>query len=359
MSLQQAVDELRAQGADIVVALVHTGLPYDRREGYRRLKQRTYEEVIHSTHINAMEIAHFVKGIDILLGGHLHRGYQQPWEDPVTHTICLQNYAYLGNLGWIEVELHRPTRSIAGYRTVADGNALILLQEEEFWPDSVVAAFVREQQAIYEKEFREVIGEAAVSLTRSSIGEAPLNNLIADVMRERVKADFAFTNFGGIRAEIRSGPVTREDVFKVLPFGNEIVSFQASGRLIKQILERKLRGSGRGLVISGARVVFNRNLPDGQRVVYVEIGGKPLEPDRIYRVATSDYLIEGNSGLSMLRDIPRSEVAFSGILMREALIEYFEQHSPVRAKVDGRWQHDPNAEPSPEWRKMFPPSPQM
>jgi len=355
ISLQAAVDSLRSRGVDLVVALVHTGLPYDPKEGYRKLRQSTRAQVINRGHINAMEIAHYVKGIDILLGGHLHKGYPQPWEDPVNHTICLQNYANGGNLGWVDFTIHWQTKTIAGYHLPVDQNDLLLLQEDQFWPDSVVAAFLAEQEAKYEKGYREVIGQASNSLTRSSVGEAPLNNLIADVMRERSGADFAFMNFGGIRADIKAGPVTREDIFKVLPFGNEIVSFHCSGLFLKTIIERKVSGGSRGLVISGGKVIFNKNLPDGQRVVYMEVGGVPLEPDKIYRVATNDYLLEGNSGLYMLKDIPRSEVDFSGVKVGEALIDYFQKHSPVAGKVDGRWKRDNSAQPSEEWLKKFPP----
>lgn len=336
-TLQSTVDELRSQNVDLVVVLVHVGLPYDPREGYDALKQQTAENVLQTDPVNAMEIARFVKGIDVLLGGHMHKGYQEPWEDPVNHTICLQNYANGGNLGWLDIMIHSPTRSIAGYEYAADKNSLILLQQDQFWPDSSIANFVSQQQALYEADFQEVVGEARIFLVRSSIGEAPLNNLLCDVLCERTSADFSFMNFGGIRADIKSGPVTREDVFKVLPFGNEIVSFQASGAFIREIVERKLSGGGRGLSVGGAKVAFNKELPDGERVLSIEVGGMPLDPEKTYRIATTDYLLEGNSGLTMLKDIPRPQVDFHGTLLRDAVIEHFIQNSPVDVKLNGRW----------------------
>lgn len=351
--LQKAVDELRAQKVDIVVAIVHTGLPYDVKEGYAELQKETKSSVMASGYINAMEIAHYVQGIDILFGGHLHRGYQKAWEDPVNHTICLQNYANGGNLGWVNIYLDVPTRSIAGYDYPADDNSLLLLTRDQFWPDSATAKYIKGQQEKYEKDYREVIGETAVSLNRSSLGESPLNNLICDVMCERTNSDFSFMNFGGIRADIQAGPITREAVFKVLPFGNEIVSFQVDGRYIKRIIERKISGNSRGLAVGGVKVVFNKELPDGQRVVSMEIGGKPLEPDQIYRVATNDYLLEGNSGLDMLKNIPRQQVDFTGILLSEAVIEHIRNHSPVEITLDGRWKKNEAARPSPVWIEKF------
>ncbi|UCF63962.1 MAG: bifunctional metallophosphatase/5'-nucleotidase [bacterium] len=353
-ALQKTVNILRqSEKVDLVVALVHTGLPYDRREGYRELLNTTYEEVLERNYANAMEIAHFVGGIDILLGGHLHRGYQEPWVDPINHTICIQNYGNGGNLGWLKVHIERNTRSISGYDLPADQNTLLLLQQDEFWPDSAVAEYIQGQQLIYEKEFREVIGESKSTLSRSSFGESPMYNLVTDAMRVRVKADFSFTNYGGVRADIKAGPITREDIFRVLPFGNQIVEFQASGGFLKSIIEEKIKGNRRGLAISGGTIVYNTTRPDGDRIAEFLINGQPLLADQTYWVATTDYLMEGNSGMPMLRDIPDEAVAYTGILLREAVIEYVQQNSPLQIELQGRWDKDEGAQPDPEWRKQF------
>ena len=353
-ALQKTVKILREkEKVDLVIALVHTGLPYDRREGYRELTQTTYEDVLGKNYANAMEIAHFVSGIDILLGGHLHRGYQEPWVDPKNHTICIQNYGNGGNLGWLKVHIDPKTRSISGYDLPADQNTLLLLQQDEFWPDSAVAEYIQGQQLIYEKDFREVIGESKSTLSRSSFGESPMYNLVTDAMRIRVKADFSFTNYGGVRADIKVGPITREDIFRVLPFGNQIVEFQASGAFLKLLIEEKIKGNRRGLAISGAKIVYNPNRPDGDRITEFLINGEPLRADQTYWLATTDYLMEGNSGMSMLRDIPDEAVAYTGILLREAVIEYIQQNSPLEIRLQGRWDKNDNAQPAPEWRKQF------
>ncbi len=353
-ALQKTVNELREiEKVDLVVVLVHTGLPYDEEEGYRELQQTTYEDVMKKGYANAMEIAHFVKGIDVLLGGHLHRGYQEPWVDPLNHTICIQNYGNGGNLGWLVLDIHRPTRSIVGYDYPSDEGTLLLLAEDEFWPDSATASYIRAQQEEYEKGFREVIGVTQTSLTRSGVGEAPMYNLVTDAMRERVKADFSFTNFGGVRADIKAGPITREDIFKVLPFGNQIVEFNATGAFIKRMMEDKIRGQRSGLAISGARIQYNPNLPDGSRITAFSIQGKPLQADQMYRVATTDYLMEGNSGMEVLTEIPPEKVAYTGILLRDAVINYVQENSPLNIKLEGRWDKDENAKPDPDWVKQF------
>jgi 2',3'-cyclic-nucleotide 2'-phosphodiesterase (5'-nucleotidase family) len=353
-ALQSTVDQLRFdEKVDMVLALVHTGLPYDVQEGYRELQQATYEKVTSRSYVSAMEIARFVKGIDILLGGHLHRGYQEPWIDPLNHTICIQNYGNGGNLGWLKLTIENKTRSIMGYDYPADRSSLLLLQEDEFWPDSVIAAYVRSQQDIYEQGFQEVIGITQTALTRAGVSESPMYNLVTDAMRQRTNSDFGFNNFGGIRADIKAGPITQEDVFKVLPFGNQVVVFQASGRFLMQIMESKLEGKQRGLAISGGQITYNSLQSDGDKITRFMIDGKPLEAEKIYRIATTDYLMEGNSGLMMLKSIPAERVAYTGILLREAVIEYIRDNSPLKVEIDGRWNKKDDSTADPEWKKNF------
>jgi 2',3'-cyclic-nucleotide 2'-phosphodiesterase (5'-nucleotidase family) len=240
-----------------------------------------------------------------------------------------------------------------GYDYPADRNSLMLLQEDEFWPDSAIAAYIQSQQDIYEEGFREVIGSTNTTLSRQGVGESPMYNLVTDAMRLRVKADFSFTNYGGIRADIKVGSITREDIFRVLPFGNQIVEFKATGAFLKAIIEEKIKGNRRGMAISGGKITYNNTLPDGGRVTEFLVDGKPLQADQIYRVATTDYLMEGNSGLSMLQDIPREAVAFTGILFRDAVIEYVQQNSPLQIQLEGRWSKKEDAQADPNWIKQF------
>jgi len=353
-ALRKTVKQLReSEQVDMVVALVHSGLPYDRREGFEELQNTTLEDIEKAGYANAMEMAHFVPGIDLLLGGHLHRGYQEPWVDPVNHTICIQNYGNGGNLGWIKLELDKGTGSVLGYNYPSDQSSLLLLQQDQFWPDSAIAAYISSQQEIYEAGFKEIIGTTQNALTRTGVGEAPMYNLVTDAMRERVEADFSFTNYGGVRADLKAGPITREDIFKVLPFGNQVVRFKASGAFLKRLIERKLRGNGRGLAISGGEIAYNPNRPDGSKITAFTLNGEPLKSDRMYQLATTDYLMEGNSGLGLLLEVPQEAVAYTGILLREAVIEYIKKNSPLNITIKGRWDKDGNAQPDPAWLKQF------
>lgn len=336
-SLQKTVDEMRQNGVDIVIAVVHTGLPYDVKEGMQRLESLTYEEVKDRIGVGAMEIARFVHGIDILFGGHIHVGYDKPYEDPVTHTLCFQNYGNGGNLGWVDILIDPEHKMITGYETPLLNSTLMLLTMDSYPVDPELYQLIREEQEKYEAGFHRVIGETRVALTRTPAGESLLGNVVCDAMIEATGADFAFTNYGGLRDDIKMGMITYKDLFEVLPFGNQLVVFKAKGAFLKRIIEERVKGNNRGILIGGGKVVIDRSRPDGNRVVSMEIGGEKLDEEKIYTVVTSDYLMEGNSGLKLLLEVSEENKTYPGKYMLDALVEYVQRHSPLKVQTDGRW----------------------
>jgi len=334
---QKAVDELHAQGVDLVIALVHMGLPYDVQEGYQKLMESERQHVIKESYLNAMELARYVKGIDIMFGGHIHRGYDEPWCDPVNHTLVFQNYGNGGNLGMAIINFDEKSRTIAGYDLPDKESGLLLLTQDQFWPDDSIEASIKAVQEEVEKGYDEVIGVTDLALTRGQ-GEAPMNNLICDAMIEATGADFSFTNFGGVRSDIKIGPITPRDVFKVLPFGNAIVVLHLKGEFLKQLFEDKLAGNRSGLAIGGGKLAYDRSKPDGEKITQFTIGGNPIDDNKEYRVATTDYLAEGNSGLSALASLEQEYVDQTGILLRDAVTQYIQKNTPLSIRSNGRWQ---------------------
>ncbi len=332
---QKAVKELRQQNVDLIIAVVHMGLPYDTEEGYAELKESIRQNIKKESYLNAMELANQVEGIDILFGGHIHRGYNEPWEDPKNHTLCFQNYGNGGNLGMVSIKIEKTTKTISGYELPARDSGLLLLTNDEFLYNEEIYTSIKEKQAKVEKGYDEVIGETELPLTRSSRGDSPMSNLICDAMIDATQSDFCMNNYGGIRAEIKAGSITPRNIFKVLPFGNSIVVMQMKGSLLKQIVEQKLASSNRGMAIGGGKITYNKSNPDDIITSFL-IKGQPLDPDKIYRIATTDYLAEGNSGFDLLAEIEDKNIARTGIILRNAVTEYVQKNSPLKIKTEIR-----------------------
>jgi 2',3'-cyclic-nucleotide 2'-phosphodiesterase (5'-nucleotidase family) len=335
------VPRVRSEGADLVFVLMHAGLPYkpEREREYRRMREREEAGELPHWGMNAMEIAYTIPGIDCIFAGHTHQGYDNPWSDPRNHTIVFEPYANGSSIGHVTLHIDRETKTLLGYSTHAARGALVTLFEEEIWPEVMMAEVIASEVAEAEVGLDEVIGYTDVTLSRGSPTNALMGFVVADAYRETLGADFALQNTGGVRANISIGPITERDLIQVSPFGNQMVTIQMKGSLIRSLIEDKLRGSGRGgIFVSGGKVRFDVSRPDGDRIVDFSIGGEPLDPERVYKVAITDYLAQGNSGLYRLRDETNPEdFNYTGFQDIDCLREYVRTKGTLNPKNDGRW----------------------
>ncbi len=351
-------DILRAEGAQLIFLAIHEGLPYDPQEGWKRIAGAEETETAGeqtgtygSNHsyggMNLMELVHEVPGIDFAVGGHTHRGYHHPWIDPVNHTMCFESFGNGSSIGHAVLLIDRATGTLLGYEPAHDTGTLITLFEDEIWPDAEIAAVIRPHQERTEKEMKRVIGQTATALGRGGPGANLVGNLVTDAMRTRFDADFAFQNLGGLRADMPAGDITAQDVFAVLPFGNELVEVRMDGRTLRRIIERKVAGRSGGICVSGVKMSYDPNRPDYDRVVLLEVGGRPWDPDRVYKAICTNFLMEGNSGLEFLAAVPPGDVTPTRVTTAEALEAFIQKHSPVRVRVDDRWVETPGAPQAP------------
>ncbi len=331
---------------DLIFVIGHLGIPYDVWSAYREMVETGVEKRIRYG-MNAMELVHHVRGIDLMICGHIHVGYEGGWEDPVTHTICLQTYGRGTGVGIYEILVDRHTRKIVGYELPEWNGSIVTLYEDEFWPDSSMAQFIGEWVDSAEVGMDEPIGRALVDITRVGVGESPLGDLVTDAMREAVDADVAFTNLGGIRANIGMGVITPRDVFRAVPFDNRIVYFDMTGSFLKHVLEWRVKGMRQGVYVSGIKLVYSRKRPDFDRIVELYVNGEPWDPDRIYRVATTDFIASGNIGLQILTQIDPQYVHRTDVSVKQAVIDYIRHHSPLAPKVEGRFVRDDDRALSP------------
>lgn len=333
------VPKVKTAGADIVILSTHSWTPYDRKLGYQALLEEINTTGIDENKIgpDALEIAAAVPGIDVMFTGHVHKGFNEPYEDPVHHTLIFQNYANGGNLGHVNVYIHRATKTLAGYDFEVDNSAIFTLFEDEFWLDEATDSLISAYVAKAEEGFDEVIATLTRPLRRSGDSQSLLGNMIVDAMNYSAQSDIAMSNFGGVRNDLEAGPVTIEDIFRVLPFGNKMAVVQVSGQFIKELIEDRVTGNSRGMLISGAVVVVDKRKPNRDRVTIQSIQGKPFDPQKSYKLAVSDYLAEGNSGFGRLTEVDASHMIYSGIMVRQALIDYMNAGQTEKTKIDNRW----------------------
>ena len=163
-------------------------------------------------------------------------------------------------------------------------------------------------------------------------------------MRAETGAQVAIENGGGIRASIKQGDVTLGDVLNVLPFGNLVSTLSLSGQDLQAALENGVSriegGEGRFPQVSGLRYKMDITQPAGSRIVSVEVLDatgqyQALDPQKVYTVATNDFVSEGGDGYSIL---PKNgtNIYNYGRPLDEVLSDYLKAHNPVTLDVEGR-----------------------
>jgi 5'-nucleotidase / UDP-sugar diphosphatase len=323
---------------DLVIAVVHEGLPYDAPREWELLQQRVAAgEDIRANVRGAMDLAHVLDRVPVIVGGHTHRGYREPWVDPVTQAMVLESFGNGSSLGHVILKVDVATKTVVGWETPRRDGVLVTLFQDEWWPDQATEADLRPYIDTAERGLSIKVGSSRVELTRRGGTNSTMGNFVTQAMASEMNADFAFVNLGGLRADLPAGDISMGDLMKVMPFDNTIAVVQIPGRMIRDILDRKSRRNSSGIAFSGAQVQVDPDAPDGERVKELLIGGQPVQPDKLYRVVTTNYLLEGNSGLAMLAQIPPDQVDYTMVADRTIVQRYLEKHSPATPRVDDRW----------------------
>jgi len=330
---------MKEEGADIIILSTHSWTPYNRDEEaaelHEALQQGDWPDQ-DKIGASGLEIAVSSPGLDAMFTGHVHKGFAEPYEDPVNHTLVFQNYGNGTNLGHVNFYIHKETKTLAGYDFAVDGSSYVTLLEDEFWIDEEVNKMIEARKAVAEEGFDEVIAVLPKPLRRANEGQSVLGNLLCDAVAWSSNADVAFSNYGGLRSDLEAGPLTYENLFRFLPFGNRITVFQMSGSELDALIEDRVSGNSRGMLASGLEVVVDKRKAERNRATIKSIGGQAFDPDKMYRVAVSDYLAEGNSGYDRLTTIGEEHRINTGIMMREALRDYIIEFG-ADAKIDSRW----------------------
>ncbi|MCL2063095.1 MAG: 5'-nucleotidase C-terminal domain-containing protein [Candidatus Cloacimonetes bacterium] len=345
--LEYYVNYLRnEEKVDILIAAIHAGVPFDPHSAFQsRYATPEREQPPRVWGYDAMDLAHLIPGIDVILAGHIHVGMNRPWFDPINHTLVVQGYANLSNILHLILKIDPETKTISGFDTPAENSVLLTLFEDRFILDPEFDRLISQRKAEAEHGMDDVIGTAGVFLSRASVdAQNAMGNFICEAMKNAVGADFAFLNLGGVRAEIPMGNVTYRQIFNAMPFDNNIVTMLIDGRTLRRIIETRVASTRQGLLIAGGAVTYSRRRNDFDRVTRLKINGEPWEPDKIYRVATTDFLMSGNAGLTILTTIPETQIIYHETSLRDAMADYFRQNSPVMYRIDDRWLRDDRSE---------------
>lgn len=163
-------------------------------------------------------------------------------------------------------------------------------------PDAKAEAFVAPYTRVVDSLMNPVVGYSGKYMVTHR-PESDLSDLFSDILLWGGESfnehpDFAVYNIGGIRAAIAKGPVTVGDILDAAPFENKICFLTLKGSDVLDLFRQIAMRGGEG-VSRGVNLVISK---DG-KLLNAEIHGKLVNPDASYRVATLDYLAQGNDDM--------------------------------------------------------------
>lgn len=296
--------QLKAQGADAVVVLLHQGGqvdPFFSQDACPKLEGDILPI-----------LSRLSPEIRLVISGHTHKAYICEVPDASGAPRLLTS---AGRYGYfvtdIRLRIDPATDRILSLSAVNDPVSEAAGEEGD------VREIVDRYSAASAAVASRVVGRVTGSLAAGENAlDTPLARLVADAQlaatRDPAKggADIAFINSGGVRAGFRTRPdgsVTYGQIFALQPFGNTLEVLELTGAGLKQTLEQQFADDPSGqfrqsfLIPSrGFTYAFDRTAPAGQRVVSITLNGQPIDPAKTYRVTVNNFLANGGDGFSNL-----------------------------------------------------------
>ena len=253
--------------------------PFETAGKFTALKKK-YGSLIALTHLGVeadKKLARDYPEIDVIIGGHSHTILKLSLTEAGVSIVQAGSYQrFIGKL----------TLVYSGNSIVEKRDTLIVLESLK-GSDETVQNLVKSYEN--NPEFEKVAGIAETAIK----GKQNLGALMTDAVAWTVKADFAFQNKGGIRIQsIPEGEIRIKDIYRLDPFGNQVVVYKLSGKEIEDLVLRSFKKERDiDLYPSGMTYVIKKAENEKKAGVKMQdLSGKPLQPEKTYTVALNSYI---------------------------------------------------------------------
>jgi 5'-nucleotidase len=309
---KKLVPEMRAKGANVVIGLTHLAMAEDK------------------------ELAKCAQ-FDLILGGHEHTLLQSS----SAGTPIFKMTADAREMGKFNLNINRQTGKLESLDWE-------IIPVNQSIPEDAAFAVINDKYKDLLTRLSQKVGETAVVLNALSADnrqrETNVGNFVADAFRDSTGADAAIMNGGSVRADLHFEPgvLTERAVLSILPFGNQVVKIEVSGKTLRAALEHGVARSaednepGRFPQVSGIRYTFDASRPAGSRMVEVTINGKPLDAQKTYTLALTKYVAEGGDGYEMFKTAKVLTAPGQDKKDNEVLRAAIAAKTPIAPQTDGR-----------------------
>lgn len=234
-------------------------------------------------------------------------------------------------------------------KLVGDDYELIDVDPEVYPADPRIQDLVDKAKAPYKDHLETIVGYTETPIYRYLTVENPMDNMITDAARWKTGADISISNgfrFGNpiVPTDGKPAPITRANLWNLLPVNEPVKTGKATGKQIKDWLEKEMHNAfsenpmerfGGWLVrFSGMKVEFNSQNERGNRITAITVKGEPMQDDEYYTI--SACVRPGDPIDNLCRMANVKDVEVMDYTIHEAVEEYLKLHSPVAPAIDGR-----------------------
>lgn len=318
------VPELRANGIEAIVLLIHEG-------GF---PAGDYNECPGISGPIVEIVNKLDRAVDLVVSGHTHKAYTCT----INGRLVTSGDKFGTILTEINVTLDARTRDFV--RTRAN-NHIVRVDTYAKAPEQT--ALIETYDKLARPLAERVVGSITETLSRSegANGESALGQVVADAQLEATRApeaggaQFAVTNTGGIRTDITKrgdGVVTFGDVFAAQPFGNNLVTGSITGAQIKTLLEQQWLNQPKPRILQvskGFSYTWDDKRAPGDFVPAesITLNGIRIDPTARYRLTANAFLMDGGDGFLVLKDARNRK---GGPPEVQALEAWFKSRSPLK-----------------------------
>ena len=329
-AIQKAVDAAKAEGAEYVIVVGHLGVNGSIPKW------------------SSITIAENTRGVTAIIDAHSHEQYESLMakNKDGQDVLITQTGTKMQTVGKLVIH--------------DDGTMTSTLEKDDTLPapDPKILKVIEKENKKFEPILKQTVGEALVDLCerdpatgerRVRSQETNMGDFVADAFRAVLNTDVALVNGGSLRNKISKGVFTYQDILTAFPFGNMSSAVEVTGQTILDALELSAMNlpdeNGGFLQVSGMSYTIDATIPStveldahgsfvavrgDRRIKDVMIGGKPIDPEKIYTVGGTTYVLkDGGNGMVMFKG---AKLIDDGTLTdADMIMEYVQNH--MNAKI--------------------------
>jgi len=308
-------------------------------------KEKEVDVLFLITHIGIfkqVELANnpLAEPVDYILGNDTHERVQE---------LIQGKYAKVTEPGAFGSFVGKLQLNFIDNKLVSDSYELIEVDPEKFPADEKIQSLVDQAKEPYREHLETVIGYTTEPLYRYLTVENPMDNMITDAARWKTGVDIAISNgfrFGNpiVPRNGEPAPITRANLWNLLPVNEKVKTGKASGKQIKNWLETEMHNAfsqnpterfGGWLVrFSGMKVEFNSQSNKGDRIQKITVNGEPIQDEKLYTISAC---VRPGDPLNNLCRMPNvKDVEIMDYTIHDVVEEYLKENSPVSPGLEGR-----------------------